>query len=210
MITLVEALNFRCLRDISRPMDRFHVLVGPNASGKTTFLDVVAFLSDLVGHGLQYAIETRSPTFQDLLFRQAGERFELAMEAPIPDDLKRATVGNRYDRVRYEVVIELDADTQTIRIGREVLRVLSTDLREIEVRVLFPDARPARQTLAQPTARKSVARTVMTRVETGRANYYSETYKDTPKPIRKPERGGILSGIWLRQLLPWRISRPMS
>ena len=41
MITLIEALNFRCLCYISQPMGPFHVLVGPNASGKTTFLDVV-------------------------------------------------------------------------------------------------------------------------------------------------------------------------
>lgn len=51
MITLLEALNFRCLRYVSRAMDNFHVLVGPNASGKTTFLDVVAFLGDLVSGG---------------------------------------------------------------------------------------------------------------------------------------------------------------
>ena len=45
MITLIEALNYRCLRYISRPLKPFHVLVGPNASGKTTFLDVVAFFA---------------------------------------------------------------------------------------------------------------------------------------------------------------------
>ncbi len=48
MITLVEALNYRCLRHISQPLGPFHVLVGPNASGKTTFLDVIAFLGRLV------------------------------------------------------------------------------------------------------------------------------------------------------------------
>jgi predicted ATPase len=48
MITLVEALNYRCLRYIRQPLGPFHVLVGPNASGKTTFLDVIAFLERLV------------------------------------------------------------------------------------------------------------------------------------------------------------------
>ena len=46
MITHVEALNYRCLRDVSVPLSAFHVLVGPNASGKTTFLDVVEFVRD--------------------------------------------------------------------------------------------------------------------------------------------------------------------
>ncbi len=31
---LIEALNFRCLRYVSQPLGPFHVLAGPNASGK--------------------------------------------------------------------------------------------------------------------------------------------------------------------------------
>ena len=73
MITLVEALNFRCLRHISRPMDEFHVLVGPNASGKTTFLDVLAFLADLISGGIDKAVGERTANFQDLTWRREGE-----------------------------------------------------------------------------------------------------------------------------------------
>ena len=40
MITLVEAMNYRCLRYVRETFKAMiHVLVGPNASGKTTFLD---------------------------------------------------------------------------------------------------------------------------------------------------------------------------
>ena len=48
MFTLIEALNYRCLRYVRQPLGDFRVLVGPNASGKTTFLDVVAFWGRLV------------------------------------------------------------------------------------------------------------------------------------------------------------------
>ena len=41
MITLVEALNYRCLRSVKRRLQPFHVLIGPNASGETTFLDII-------------------------------------------------------------------------------------------------------------------------------------------------------------------------
>ena len=51
MITLIEALNYRSLKYISQPLGPFHVLIGPNASGKSTFLDVVAFLGRLVSDG---------------------------------------------------------------------------------------------------------------------------------------------------------------
>ena len=33
MITLIEALNYRCLRYISRPLKPFHVLVGAERVG---------------------------------------------------------------------------------------------------------------------------------------------------------------------------------
>ena len=52
MISRVEALNYRSLRYISQPLQPFKVLVGPNASGKSTFLDVIALLSDFVVNGL--------------------------------------------------------------------------------------------------------------------------------------------------------------
>jgi len=66
MIRLIEALNYRCLKYISLRLDDFQVLVGPNASGKTTFLDVVSFLGELVSDGLEKAIESRTTNFQDI------------------------------------------------------------------------------------------------------------------------------------------------
>ena len=88
MITLVEALNYRCLRYVKRPLKPFHVLIGPNASGKTTFMDVIGFLRDLVSGGLEWALSERTPTPGELLFRGQGDRFELAVEARIPRDLR--------------------------------------------------------------------------------------------------------------------------
>ena len=84
MITLIEALNYRCLRYVQRPLKPFHVLVGPNASGKTTFLDVLGFLSDLVSEGLEVALSERTANPEELLFRRKGDRLELAIEARIP------------------------------------------------------------------------------------------------------------------------------
>ena len=80
MISLIEALNYRCLRYVSRPLNPFHVLVGPNASGKTTFLDVVGFLRDLVSGGLDTALSQRTANPEELLYRRQGDRLELAIE----------------------------------------------------------------------------------------------------------------------------------
>jgi AAA15 family ATPase/GTPase len=42
------------------------VLVGPNGSGKTSFLDVIAFLGSLVSNGLENAIAERTRNPMDL------------------------------------------------------------------------------------------------------------------------------------------------
>jgi len=42
MIRRIEALNYRSLRYVSQALCPFQLLIGPNASGKSTFLDVVA------------------------------------------------------------------------------------------------------------------------------------------------------------------------
>ena len=52
----IQALRYRSLRYVSQRLGPFQVLVGPNASGKSNFLDVVAFLGDLVRTDLETAI----------------------------------------------------------------------------------------------------------------------------------------------------------
>ena len=119
MISLIEALNFRCLRYIRQPLGPFHVLLGPNASGKTTFLDVVAFLSRLVSDGLDAAIDERTRNFVDLLWKHTGSAFEIALEAAIPEDRRNLQAVSTYDTIRYEVSIGVDPDTKEIVIVAE-------------------------------------------------------------------------------------------
>ncbi len=104
MISLIEALNFRCLRRIRQPLSRFHVLVGPNGSGKTTFLDVVAFLGDLVSQGLELALDRRGGDFRDLVWGRSDSYLQLAIEAPIPEELQR-TLEKPQAVIRYEIWI---------------------------------------------------------------------------------------------------------
>src|SRR3990172_919781 len=110
MFTLVEALNYRSLRYVRQELARFHVLVGPNASGKTTFLDVVSFLGRLVADGPQEAIRERSPNPRDLLFGRQGKRFELAVQAAIPRN-RFSEIAGEYRQIRYEIRLAIDETT---------------------------------------------------------------------------------------------------
>ena len=109
MIRRIQALNYRCLRHIDVTLDRFHVLVGPNASGKSALFDVIAFLGDLVSDGLEAAVAKRTSNFQDLVWGrpQRSLRFELAAEFDLPQNVKdRLPPAKGFDRLRYEVAIE--------------------------------------------------------------------------------------------------------
>lgn len=121
MITRIEALNYRCLRYIRQDLGPFHVLVGPNASGKSTFLDVVAFLGNVVTEGPVEAVLQRTRNFQDLVWGRTGDRFELAVEAAIPGDLRPAMEDDRYDAIRYELAVGSEQGRQGISLLEERL-----------------------------------------------------------------------------------------
>lgn len=122
MIVQIEALNYRCLHYVRQSLSSFEVLIGPNASGKSTFLDVVAFLADLVREkeGVAAAVAARAPDLRDLTWLRQRDAFQMAAEAEIPSDLRRA-IGRPPERVRYEVQVGLHAEAQEIRLLAETL-----------------------------------------------------------------------------------------
>ena len=125
VIRRIQALNFRCLRYVDVDLDgSFHLLVGPNASGKSTLLDVIGFMSDLVSDGLGAAVERRTRNFQDLAWDRPKKNlgFELAIEFDIPEVL-RSKLADEYHTgpFRYEVSIQEGAEGLGIRCERGLL-----------------------------------------------------------------------------------------
>lgn len=179
MITLIEALDFRCLRYIARPLDAFHVLVGPNASGKTTFLDVVAFLGDLVSKGIETAVRERTANFQDLTWRREGGSFELAIEARFPEALRRRLHSPELDTIRYEVALELDEESQEIQFKAETA-ILKTAHNATSAQFVFPHLGAVPTSILVGT-RGHGTRAVVNKVSGGNDNFYSETYSEKGK-----------------------------
>ena len=124
MIRRIQALNFRCLRYVDLRLDRFHVLIGPNASGKSTLFDAISFLGDLVRDGLERAVGKRTANFQDLVWdRPRGQAgFELAIEVDVPEELREQLPSDRDFRVfRYEIAIRDDGEDVRISSERALL-----------------------------------------------------------------------------------------
>jgi predicted ATPase len=181
MIRLIEALNYRCLRYISQPLEDFQILIGPNASGKTTFLDVVGFLSDLLSKGLDHAITERATDIHDLFFFRQGECFELAVELQVPTDrATRLMPEHSYHVVRYEIAIGIAADTGEYHILDEQVILLRESSKTREMgpeRLLFPSPPEPPQTIMHAKAVGSGEKRTVRKVYAGNDNFYSE-----PKP----------------------------
>lgn len=180
MITLIEAFDFRCLRYIRQPLERFHVLVGPNASGKTTFLDTIAFMGRLVSDGLEAAIEDRTQNFSDLVWRRASDRFELAVEALIPNEVRARLNG--YDTIRYEIAIGRDPATEGVSILAEKVLLKTRETVVEEPTTLFPltPTLPESNTIITPKGKRNT-RTIVNKVPDGNDNFYSEIYQESGK-----------------------------
>jgi predicted ATPase len=194
MITLVEALNFRCLRYVRQPIGRFHVLVGPNASGKTTFLDVPALLGRLVSDGLEAAVQAWTQNLDDLLWRREGKSFELAIEARIPEEHRRNLRESSWDTVRYEVAIGLRSETDEMSILNEKVILKKADPPSSPQRHLFPQSVVPPKTILTRAARKG-SNTVVNKVPEGNDNFYDETVKGWDHSFKLGPRKSALGNL---------------
>ena len=127
MITKVEAVNYRCLRNISRELGPFHVIAGPNGSGKSAFFEVIKVLGAFAADGLPSVWEeSRATQFSELLFCGQGTAFQLAVEMKVPEEVLnelRRKNGERKQFVRYEIEIGREETTEG-----EGTRILSENL----------------------------------------------------------------------------------
>jgi hypothetical protein len=122
MILALETENFRMLRRNRVSLGPFQVLVGPNASGKSTFLDALYLLSDLLKVGVPAAVAQRTPNFYDLCF-DPQHPVNLAVDLGVSDS--RSSGDHLSDgRMRYEVSIGIGEPSGGLRVLQENLFVL--------------------------------------------------------------------------------------
>jgi predicted ATPase len=126
------------MRYMSQGLDRFHVLVGPNASGKSTFLDVIAFLGDIVREGPLRATQKRAPSYQEMVWQKETKLVELAIESEIPGEIEAKRKGKERLVCRYEVSLGEDPETKEFGLVNEALWLKPKGITEIRQLSFFP------------------------------------------------------------------------
>jgi len=220
MITRLEALNFRCFRHLSLPLGRFQLLSGPTGSGKSACVDAIRFIHDLIAEDLEAAILRRAGDLGDLVHDRQASRFELAVEAEIPSELRQQTSFPDYPVVRYEVAIGVDEAGRGPAIVEEKV-LLEAAEPDTGQRDLFPVPVTEPETILRSSRLRS-NRTVMAKVLHGNDNFYAEVDRPEGKfwtpSFKLGPRRSVLGhmpddpprfpvGAWLRDLLTRGLAR---
>ena len=216
MFTRIQTRSFRCLKSVDQTLGRFRALVGPNASGKTTFLDVIALLGDLVKNrgDVLRSVQERSADFEKLLWMGRAKAFQLAVEAEIPEPVRKAMADDkqRFTHVRYEVEIAIDAKRNEIGLNHETLWLRTTNAKsDFSQREIFPAEQFETASIFCHSGKGFQA--AMNKKPGGNDNYYPDGKKKTFKPSYKlgwktcalasipADADSFPVGTWFRNLL---------
>ncbi|MCL6635471.1 MAG: AAA family ATPase [Peptococcaceae bacterium] len=121
MIAGITIKNFKAIKFLDRlSLGRFHVLVGPNASGKSTFLDVIEFVKDCIEYGPRRAVELRVPEFRDLTFMRQGGVIEIELWL----DMGRTLPSQQENFLLYRLAVR-DDEQLGVCIEDEILKQFS-------------------------------------------------------------------------------------
>ena len=197
MFTRVEARRFRSLRAVEQDVGRFRALVGPNGSGKTTFLDVIALLGDLMRNRgeVRKTIFDRSFSYQKLLWLEQGGDFQLAVEAKIPDDIRSAMADDkqRFSHVRYQIQIGLDESSDQVGLDHETLWLFEGGHKPAQARLQFPRSPTLPESLLVGSSNKRKA--AITKKSGGNDNYYTEGKKSYMPSFRLGRGKSALANV---------------
>jgi len=215
MFQRIEARHYKCLKQVRLELRPFNILIGPNASGKSTFLDTLSFLRDALKGDVEEAVRSRATALRELVWRgeEVKQGFEIAVEVNIPTEQQPT---NGYDRLRYEVGVGLDAEGSLI-VSDENLWLMNSS--QVKARAsgrpaLFP-AEPDDSNTVLHVARKKTPpgyRLVVRKVAESGNDYFRSERTDWNIYFRLSPRRLALSGIpedhdrfpmalWLKQVL---------
>lgn len=194
MFRKVEARHFKCLKRISVKLEAFNILIGPNASGKSTLLDIFSFLRDALNNDVDAAVRLRATSLREMVWQHQSVQhgFELAVEAEIPQEMRI----NGYDSVRYEVEVGLDDDGSIVVRTENLWLITTTHAKSFAQRSLFPiDMEDTKPIVHPPRAKTPGGYRLIVRKALGGNDYFRSETTGWNITFRLSPRRLALSGV---------------
>ena len=83
-ISQIKVTNFKNFKNLDLKLDKFNVIIGQNASGKSNLIQIFTFLNDIYKHGLADAIAYQGGN--NLLCNFSAKNKELEFEIHFTSD----------------------------------------------------------------------------------------------------------------------------
>jgi predicted ATPase len=196
MFKRIQVLHYKSLKSIDIGLAGINILVGPNASGKSTLLDTLSFLQHALKTDVETAVRARGRSLQELVWQHnhVEQGFQFAVEIKVPPKL-----NGSYDTLRYELAIKLDA-VGTLVVGSENLFLIDSSLIKppsYTAPALFPIEPADNSTFVRPSRSKTPTgyRLIVRKVADGGNDYFRSERTDWNIMFRLPARRLALSGI---------------
>lgn len=177
MITKVEVLFYKGLKYTNAYLSNYNILVGPNASGKSSLIDIFNLLKDILNDGPTAAVEKRCSQFKELIWNQKREYFEIAIEFRLPKNN-----NSDFTFARYELLLTQN-ETKGIVIENEGLWLFRNILNGIPKKEkkqldLFPTEQEEPQHIIRQSQRTPIGwKKIVSKSEKGNDFFRSETSK---------------------------------
>jgi predicted ATPase len=145
MITELTVRNYRCLANLTLQLGDLTVLVGPNASGKSTILDVLDFMTDALRDSLPTALDRRGG-IQLVRRRSGGHPTNVTVEVAFrgrPYGTYAEDVEGRYGftiKAEPEYAYSVREEHCEVRIGEPPVQRDAWLKREVDAVQISPEA----------------------------------------------------------------------
>ena len=122
MIKKLKIKNYKSLKDVELELDKFNVLIGPNASGKSNLLDCLTFISEIAKGDIDGSLRGRGG-YERVVFSGKKENIELSINFMLDNEASQYFIS----------ISEKGIDEERLSIGD--VEVIDRHLNDIKKRL---------------------------------------------------------------------------